>query len=53
MPSKPTPEDQEAIEITRLVDDRSVDVEAAGAGDLRGRPEVRRQVESQRRVSEH
>jgi hypothetical protein len=52
MPTNPTPEEHEAIEITRLVDDRSVDVEAAGAGDPRGRPEVRRQVESQRRVSD-
>jgi hypothetical protein len=51
MPAKPTPEEHEAIEITRLVDDRSVDVEA-GAGDLAGRPEVRRQIESQRRVSD-
>ena len=53
MPANPTPEEHDAIEITRLVDDRSVDVDAAGAGDLRGRPEVRRQVESQRRVSTH
>jgi hypothetical protein len=52
MSAKPTPDEHEAIEITRLVDDRSVDVEAAGAGDLRDRAEVRRQVESQRRVSD-
>ncbi|MGA8340111.1 MAG: hypothetical protein WB761_35590 [Solirubrobacteraceae bacterium] len=52
MPANPTPEEHDAIEITRLVDDRSVDVEGAGAGNLRGRPEVRRQVESQRRVSD-
>jgi hypothetical protein len=52
MSAKPTPDEHEAIEITRLVDDRSVDVEAAGARDLRDRAEVRRQVESQRRVSD-
>ena len=52
MPAKPTPEEHHAIEITRLVDDRSVDVEAAGARDLADRPELRRQVESQRRVSD-
>jgi len=51
MPADPTPEEHDAIEITRLVDDRSLDVEA-DAGDLAGRPEVRRQIESQRRVSD-
>jgi hypothetical protein len=51
MPAEPTPEEHEAIEITRLVDDRSVDVEA-DAGDLAARPEFRRQIESQRRVSD-
>lgn len=39
---RPTPEDQQAIEITRLVDEP-----ASGAG----RPEIRGQVESQRRVA--
>ena len=40
-----TPEDQEAIEITRLVDEPG---DAAARAD---RPELPRQVESERRVS--
>jgi hypothetical protein len=40
-----TPEDQEAIEITRLVD------EPGGPAATADRPELRRQVESERRVS--
>lgn len=43
MPSKPTPEEQEAQAITRLVDDPRLEAD---------QPEVRRQVESQRRVSQ-
>jgi hypothetical protein len=54
MPSKPTPDDREAQAITRLVDDPR-----AGAGYAEGaagaawadQPEVRRQVESERRVA--
>jgi hypothetical protein len=42
MPAKPTPEEQEAQRITRLVDDPRLETD---------RPDVRRQVESQRRVS--
>jgi len=52
MPSKPTPEEDEAIAITRLVDDPSAGVEPEGAGAWTDRPEIRRQVESQRRVSQ-
>jgi hypothetical protein len=51
MPSKPTPEEHEAIAITRLVDDPSAGVEPEGADARTDRPEIRRQVESQRRVS--
>ena len=53
MPSKPTPDDQEAKAITRLVDDPHAGAEAAngGAGDWADQPEIRRQVESQRRVA--
>jgi Trm5-related predicted tRNA methylase len=40
-----TPEDQEAIEITRLVDEPG---ESSATGD---RPELRRQVEAERRVA--
>jgi len=51
MPSEPTPDDQEAQAITRLVDDPSLEAEGAGAGALADQPEVRRQVESERRVA--
>ena len=43
MPSKPTSEEQEAQAITRLVDDPRLEAD---------HPDVRRQVESQRRVSQ-
>jgi hypothetical protein len=46
MQAKPSSEEHEAQAITRLVDGQ-----AAEAGDWAQRPEVRRQVESQRRVS--
>lgn len=42
MPSKPTPEEQEAQAITRLVDDPRLEAD---------QPEIRRKVESERRVS--
>ena len=51
MPPKPTPEEHEAIALTRLVDDPSPGAEPADAGARTDRPEIRRQVESQRRVS--
>ena len=51
MPSKPTPEEHEAIAITRLVDDPSVGPEPPDAAAWSDRPDIRRQVESQRRVS--
>ncbi|HTP21456.1 MAG TPA: hypothetical protein VMJ65_17760 [Solirubrobacteraceae bacterium] len=47
MPPKPTPEEHEAIEITRLVDEPSAEADPAWAG----RAEIRHQVESQRRVA--
>jgi hypothetical protein len=51
MASSPTPDDQEAIAITRLVDDRSPGAKPADADDWANRPEVRREVDSQRRVA--
>jgi hypothetical protein len=51
MASKPSPEEQEAQAITRLVDAREADGETA-AGDWASRPEIRRQVEAQRHVSD-
>jgi hypothetical protein len=51
MRSKPSPEEQEAVAITRLVDGPQGGAAPAGAGDWADRPEVRRQVESQRRVA--
>ncbi len=54
MPSKPTPDDQEAQAITRLVDDPRAGGEhpEAGAGAAwADKPEIRRQVESERRVA--
>lgn len=51
MASNPTPDEQEAIAITRLVDDRSRGAKPADADDWANRPEVRREVESQRRVA--
>lgn len=51
MPSKPTPEEHEAIAISRLVDDPSAGAETSDAAAWGDRPDIRRQVESQRRVS--
>jgi hypothetical protein len=51
MPAKPTPEEHDAVAITRLVDDPSAAAESADLAALTDRPEIRRQVESQRRVS--
>jgi hypothetical protein len=53
MPAKPTPDDQEAQAITRLVDDPrgEGDQAEAMAGAFADRPEIRRQVESERRVA--
>lgn len=54
MPSKPAPDDQEAQAITRLVDhpgQPGVDAERADAAAWADRPEIRRQVESERRVA--
>ena len=51
MPSKPSPDDQEAQAITRLVDDPGLDPEQAGAGAWVDQPEIRRQVASERRVA--
>ena len=51
MPSKPTPEEHEAIAISRLVDDPSAGAETSDAAARGDRPDIRRQVESQRRVS--
>jgi hypothetical protein len=57
MPSKPTPDDLEAQAITRLVDGPRSDAEQGGAGAGTGagasavNPEIRRQVESERRVA--
>jgi hypothetical protein len=50
MPSKPSPAEQEAQAITRLVDSRQ-HAGSSAAGDLADRPEIARQVEAQRRVS--
>jgi hypothetical protein len=46
-----SPEEQEAQAITRLVDGPQADVGTAPDRDWSARPEVRRQVESQRRVA--
>jgi hypothetical protein len=51
MPSKPTPDDQQAQAITRLVDEPGLEAERAGAGAWADQPEIRRQVESERRVA--
>jgi hypothetical protein len=51
MSFKPSSEEQEAQAITRLVDAPQTEREA-GADDWGSRPEVRRQVEAQRRVSD-
>ncbi len=51
MPSKPTPDDQEAQAITRAVDDPGLESERAGSGAWAGQSRIRRQVESERRVA--
>src|SRR5271154_5044770 len=51
MRSKRTLEEQEAQAITRLVDARHSDGGTGKDGGFAARPEVRRQVEAQRRVS--
>ena len=51
MPPKPTPDEHEAIAITTLVDDPSAGAETSDAAAWGDRPDIRRQVESQRRVS--
>jgi len=53
MPSKPTPDDQEAQAITRLVDGPCAEADhaEAGPGALADRPEIRRQVEAERGVA--
>lgn len=49
---KPSPADQEAQEITRLVDHGPVDSERARGDALADRPEIRRQAASQRRIAD-
>ena len=51
MPSEPTPDDQQAQAITRLVDDRRGEEDQAAAAAFASRPEIRRQVDSERRVA--
>jgi len=51
MRSEQSPEEKDAEAITRLVDARQGDGETAPAREWAARPEVRRQVESQRRVT--
>jgi hypothetical protein len=51
MPSEQSPEEQEAQAITRLVDARQAEGETERDQAWAARPEVRRQVESERRVA--
>jgi hypothetical protein len=51
MPPEQSPEEQEARAITRLVDGPEADVETAQEREWAARPEVRGQVESERRVA--
>jgi hypothetical protein len=51
MPPEQSPEEQEAQAITRLVDARQAVIETGQEPDWATRPEVRRQVESERRVA--
>jgi len=51
MRSEQSPEEQEARAITRLVDAREADGKPAQDDEWASRPEVRRQVESERRVA--
>jgi hypothetical protein len=51
MPPEHSPEEQEAQAITRLVDAAPADIGAGQDPDWATRPEVRRQVESERRVA--
>jgi hypothetical protein len=51
MRSEQSPEEQEAQAITRLVDEPQAGVETAQDREWTARPEVRRQVESERRVA--
>jgi hypothetical protein len=47
-----SPEEQEAQAITRLVDEPAAGAESPDAGAWAGRPEIRREVSAQRRVTE-
>ena len=49
---RPSPEEQQATQITRLVDDPAADPSSSTGDAWADRPEIRRQIASQRRVAQ-